>query len=67
VKRTNTFEQAIFDAINRGGDADTVGAVAGMIAGRIYGVEQTKYLFDQVINSQEITDTLLKMSTNIIL
>jgi ADP-ribosyl-[dinitrogen reductase] hydrolase len=25
------------DAINRGGDADTVGAVAGMLAGRIYG------------------------------
>jgi ADP-ribosyl-[dinitrogen reductase] hydrolase len=51
VKRTNTFEKAIFDAINRGGDADTVGAVTGMIAGRIYGVAQTKYLFEQVIFS----------------
>jgi ADP-ribosyl-[dinitrogen reductase] hydrolase len=54
VKRTNTFEKAIFDAINRGGDTDTVGAVTGMIAGRIYGVEQTKYLFEEVINSSDI-------------
>ena len=31
---TDSFEDAIADAINRGGDADTVGAVTGMIAGR---------------------------------
>ena len=34
VLSTNSFEDAISDAINRGGDADTVGAVTGMIAGR---------------------------------
>jgi len=54
VKRTNTFEKAVFDAINRGGDADTVGAVTGMIAGRIYGTEQTRYLFEEVIDSINI-------------
>jgi ADP-ribosyl-[dinitrogen reductase] hydrolase len=37
VRRTNSFHAAIVDAINRGDDADTVGAVTGMIAGRIYG------------------------------
>lgn len=37
VLRTSSFKDAVVDAINRGGDADTVGAVAGMIAGRIYG------------------------------
>jgi ADP-ribosyl-[dinitrogen reductase] hydrolase len=35
--RTTTFEDAVVHAINKGGDADTVGAVTGMIAGRIYG------------------------------
>ena len=34
VLKTDNFEDAISDAINRGGDADTVGAVTGMIAGR---------------------------------
>lgn len=38
VMRTSSFEDAVVDAINRGGDADTVGAVTGMIAGRIYGL-----------------------------
>lgn len=37
VKRTNSFHAAVVDAINRGDDADTVGAVTGMIAGRIFG------------------------------
>ena len=37
VTTTRNFEDAVVDAINRGGDADTVGAVAGMLAGRIYG------------------------------
>ena len=34
VLNTDSFEDAISDAVNRGGDADTVGAVTGMIAGR---------------------------------
>ena len=34
---TNSFEECIIKAVNRGHDADTTGAVAGMIAGRYYG------------------------------
>lgn len=34
---TNSFEDCIIKAVNRGHDADTTGAVAGMIAGRHYG------------------------------
>ena len=34
---TNTFEDAIIRAVNLGGDADTVGAVTGAIAGAYYG------------------------------
>ena len=34
---TNNFEDCIVAAINRGHDSDTTGAVAGMIAGCIYG------------------------------
>jgi len=37
LRSTQNFDDAIVDAVNRGGDADTVGAVTGMIAGRVYG------------------------------
>ncbi len=36
---TSSFEDCIIKAINLGYDADTTGAVAGMIAGRMYGFE----------------------------
>lgn len=32
------FEAALIDVVNRGGDADTTGAILGMIAGALYGV-----------------------------
>ncbi len=34
---TDNFEDALVDVVNRGGDADTTGAICGMIAGAIYG------------------------------
>ncbi len=49
VKTTKSFRAAIVDAINRGEDADTVGAVTGMIAGRIYGFDKY-YEKEEIIN-----------------
>jgi ADP-ribosyl-[dinitrogen reductase] hydrolase len=34
---TDTFEDCLVDVVNRGGDADTTGAITGMIAGALYG------------------------------
>ena len=34
---TDNFEDCIIKAVNRGHDSDTTGAVAGMIAGCVYG------------------------------
>lgn len=34
---TDCFENCLVDVVNRGGDADTTGAIAGMIAGALYG------------------------------
>ena len=34
---TETFEDCLIDVVNRGGDADTTGAIAGMLAGACYG------------------------------
>jgi len=36
---TDTFEDCLVDVVNRGGDADTTGAIAGMIAGAFYGMD----------------------------
>jgi len=34
---TDSFEACLIDVVNRGGDADTTGALAGMLAGALYG------------------------------
>lgn len=36
---TDGFEACLVDVVNRGGDADTTGAIAGMLAGALYGLE----------------------------
>ena len=36
---TDTFAECLIDVVNRGGDADTTGAIAGMLAGALYGLE----------------------------
>ncbi len=36
---TDDFEACLIDVVNRGGDADTTGAIAGMLAGALYGLE----------------------------
>lgn len=35
---TSTFEDCLVGVVNQGGDADTTGAIAGMIAGPLYGL-----------------------------
>jgi ADP-ribosyl-[dinitrogen reductase] hydrolase len=34
---TPSFRECLVDVVNRGGDADTTGAIAGMLAGALYG------------------------------
>ena len=34
---TESFDDCLIDVVNRGGDSDTTGAIAGMIAGAVYG------------------------------
>ena len=37
VINTDSFESCLVRAVNRGGDADTIGALAGQLAGALYG------------------------------
>lgn len=36
--RTDSFKTCVIETVNQGGDADTTGALAGMLAGATYGV-----------------------------
>lgn len=36
---TDSFENCVTETVNRGEDADTTGAIAGMLAGALYGAE----------------------------
>ncbi|MGL4407991.1 MAG: ADP-ribosyl-[dinitrogen reductase] hydrolase [Zoogloea sp.] len=40
LMETGSFEDCLLDMVNRGGDADTTGAIAGMLAGALYGEEE---------------------------
>ena len=37
---TDDLQSCLIDVVNRGGDADTTGAIAGMLAGALYGMEE---------------------------
>ena len=36
---TSSYKDAVLNAVNLGGDADTTGAVVGQLAGAYYGIE----------------------------
>ncbi|CAA7618092.1 ADP-ribosyl-[dinitrogen reductase] hydrolase [Magnetospirillum sp. UT-4] len=37
---TDSYRTCVIDTVNQGGDADTTGALAGMLAGSLYGVQE---------------------------
>ena len=37
---TDSFRNCVIEVVNQGGDADTTGAIAGMLAGATYGVSE---------------------------
>jgi ADP-ribosyl-[dinitrogen reductase] hydrolase len=49
---TETFEDCLIDVVNRGGDADTTGAIAGMLAGARYGMESIPHRWQKTINEK---------------
>jgi ADP-ribosyl-[dinitrogen reductase] hydrolase len=48
--RTDSFEAALIDVVNRGGDADTTGAILGFMAGALYGARSIPSRWLQALN-----------------
>lgn len=49
---TNDFRECLIDVVNRGGDADTTGAIAGMLAGAHYGLNDIPKLWLKGLDSK---------------
>jgi ADP-ribosyl-[dinitrogen reductase] hydrolase len=58
---TESFEECLIDVVNRGGDADTTGAIAGMLAGARYGLESIPQRWRKAID-QSIADRCTEQS-----
>ena len=50
--RTDSFKDALVDVVNRGGDADTTGAILGMIAGAYYGCDAIPAVWLKTLDRQ---------------
>jgi len=65
---TASFEECLIGIVNQGGDADTTGAIGGMIAGAFYGIEALphrwlrKLDFDTRIAIEDQAVRLLRLS-----
>lgn len=53
IATTDNLEDAIVKAVNRGGDADTIGAITGGLAGAIYGYKQIPMKWKYRLNVEE--------------
>ncbi|MFA6921624.1 MAG: ADP-ribosylglycohydrolase family protein, partial [Gallionella sp.] len=49
---TDDFKSCLVDVVNRGGDADTTGAIAGMLAGALYGLDAIPEVWKKTLNAE---------------
>ncbi|MDD7389087.1 MAG: ADP-ribosylglycohydrolase family protein [Lachnospiraceae bacterium] len=57
---TDSYEQAVLKAVNLGADTDTVGAVAGGLAGLFYGYAQIPSEWLETIRKREWVEQLIR-------
>lgn len=58
----DSVEESIVTAVNRGGDTDTIGAIAGAVAGARFGASQ---LPDQWLAAIDETDELEALASQL--
>lgn len=51
-----SFEETLVGVVNQGGDADTNGAIAGMLAGALYGYEKIPYKWLKRMDQKTLTE-----------
>jgi ADP-ribosyl-[dinitrogen reductase] hydrolase len=64
--RTNSFKEAVLQAVNLGDDADTIGSITGGFAGLFYGFEQIPNEWVETLAKREkIEELAVRFDTNI--
>jgi ADP-ribosyl-[dinitrogen reductase] hydrolase len=63
--RTRSFEECVVATINQGGDADTTGAIAGMLAGAYYGQESLPKRWLRKMD-QRLLDEITTLSSSLV-
>lgn len=64
---TGSFEECLIGVVNQGGDADTTGAIVGMIAGAFYGLDTIPARWLKKLNKQvraEVEEQAIKLITH---
>ena len=62
---TASFEECLVGVVNQGGDADTTGAIAGMIAGAFYGLDAIPARWLKMLKKEvraEVEDQALRLT-----
>ncbi len=62
---TASFEECLVGVVNQGGDADTTGAIAGMIAGAFYGLDAIPAAWRRKL-AAEIADEILASASALV-
>jgi ADP-ribosylglycohydrolase len=57
---TRDFRNAVIYAVSLGGDADTIGAMTGAIAGACYGIEGIPSQWRETVENREYIEQLAK-------
>lgn len=64
---THNFRDALVAAVNLGGDADTIGAVCGQIAGSYYGYSAIPRKWLEAVKDWQMVDALIEKFLDIVL
>jgi ADP-ribosylglycohydrolase len=66
VMRSDDYKDTVLQAVNLGGDTDTIGALAGGLAGIIYGTKQIPEDWLSVLaRKDDITDLATRFASKI--
>lgn len=64
IRDTDSFEDALVTAVNLGGDADTIGAITGGLAGAIYGASAIPLRWINALDNQANRRTVKMFGRN---
>jgi ADP-ribosyl-[dinitrogen reductase] hydrolase len=60
VSTTSSFRDAVLEAVNLGDDADTTAAIAGQLAGALYGVSDIPEAWLERLAMRELIDAMAR-------